>query len=208
MLGSFLWVRCQLESLRSCLNQASLEEALTLPPKKSLTEMYLHVLRRIEPKIRDNIYQVLAWVSLSERSLTLQEIMFIFSLHWDAPGVLLPNKELMSLALLDPQILVAPLSGLLSTYPIAHPYAEGELSRTGVRLAHATVKEFLEAEGHRYQFKNYSLVESDSRRFITDASRALIKNWIASCTEGGSDLTGNSKDVGRLATVFDLTWPR
>ena len=160
----------------------------------------------MEDKIRGNVYQALAWVALSERHLTLRELLFIFSLHWSSPGVLLPNRELISLALLDPQIFIAPLSGLLSTYPLTNPYAEDELSRTGVRLAHFSVKEFLREEGHRYEFRHYSLQENDARCFIVDSSLAVMKRWIA--LRSGSESMPLEEDVGQLAIVFGLTWPQ
>jgi hypothetical protein len=196
--------------------------------------MYDHILKRIQPGLQENIYQVLAWVAHSERHLTLQEIASISSLHYDSRAldrVLTPDRTYIRLVNIDPQVIIAPLSGLIYTYPIAHPYAEGILSRIGVRLTHVSVKEFLEKEGHRYKFlynrpllprrmmeffeeeghnntfTNYSLSPGDVRRFIADASLTVMKNWLTLRIEPGSDATGNSKDVGQLATVFDLAWP-
>jgi hypothetical protein len=171
--------------------------------------MYDHILRQIQTGVRENIYQVLAWVSHSERLLTLQELAFIFSLRpWGASRALIIDRTMMRVVLLDPQNIIALLSGLLSSHRIAYPYAEEELSRTGVRLAHVSVKEFLKEEGHKYTFMGYSLSPSDARRFIADASLAVMKNWLALRNERGSNVIGSSMDVGQLATVFDLAWPK
>jgi hypothetical protein len=171
--------------------------------------MYDQILRRIPPRLQEKVYPVLAWVSHTERPLTLQEITLISSLHWDWGGFGSPilDEEFMRVVLHDPEI-TGPLAGLIYTYPIAYPYAEGELSRTGVRLTHVSVKEFLEKEGHNYRFLGYTLEKSEARRFIANVSLALVKKWLALRAEPGSDVMENSKDVGQLATVFDLAWPK
>jgi hypothetical protein len=168
-------------------------------------ESYRQALNRIADDIREKVLQVLAWVMLSKRTLTLLEIMTIFSIDYDSTRALLPNKESIHQ---EPKTFLAPFEGLLCAYPIKYPYAEGASSRMGVRLAHFTMLEYLQEEGHNYPFKDYSLKGNEARRFIADCSRALIRKWISSRSdsEQASPLMG--RDVGQLVAIFDLTWSK
>jgi len=200
IVNGFFWVQSQMDSLRECRSLKAVEASFTVLPRK-VVEMYRARLERISKDKKEGVLQGLALVAFSERPVTLLELRRILSIKRDPTGSLLPRRHFIAP---DPESIISLFGGLLYVYPLKYPYTPGPLGSLGVRLAHPTVKEFIEQEGEHYHFRGYSLREDDARRFIADCSMALLRRWMTSRVETGRTLAGN--DTGRLATVFGLTW--
>ncbi|CZR70190.1 uncharacterized protein PAC_20091 [Phialocephala subalpina] len=86
--GMFLWVTFQLDSLRECSTDASIQAALNDLPR-DLNETYQRLLGRIEnPERRTLVNRMLQWLVCARRLMTIDELLeaIAFTIeddHWD-----------------------------------------------------------------------------------------------------------------------------
>ncbi|KAL8701392.1 MAG: hypothetical protein Q9201_004930 [Fulgogasparrea decipioides] len=91
--GMFRWVECQLDTLRSCLSQEDLEEALeTLP--EGLNETYMRILRKIDARWRKRAIKALHWLVCSKRPLYLTELVEALAVDVDSEPRFSPRRML------------------------------------------------------------------------------------------------------------------
>lgn len=126
------WVSCQLDSLRPCLKPSLVRQKLRSLPR-DLEETYARTLLNINEDYREDACIALRWLTFSERPLELNELIEALLV---VPGKDPPYNPEDRLP--DPYLILQYFPGLVSVSEI-----KGSETSPEVRLAHASVKDFL-----------------------------------------------------------------
>lgn len=153
MFSRFRWAVCQLDSLGNCLNLPGLRKALASLPK-TLDETYARILCSIDEDHYKYAFKILQWLTYSLRPLELEEVAETVAIDVEGSPRFDPENRLP-----EPLEIVTICASLIS---LDDQTDEGE-SRTIVRLAHFSVKEYLVSNRIRQSnAKQYSIREIDA----------------------------------------------
>ncbi|KAF3923039.1 Ankyrin-2 [Dactylellina cionopaga] len=170
--GMFRWVKCQLDILEKAKNKKSIDDSLANIPK-GLYSTYDRIIDSIEDEEEQRVvYTALTWVAFSARYLTLRELREAVAIKEEHQ-----NRDDLDYVAWDPYDILEACSGFLVTdeAPKSNPEYEldapFELYDRGpkykedmiyVRLAHYTVKEYLQLHRttQRFSWKNVNPAES------------------------------------------------
>jgi hypothetical protein len=132
LLARFLWVACQLETLRHCFTRNVRPVLSELP--KSLDETYERVLKNINESNKEDAYRLLQCLTVAMRPLRVEELAEVLAIDFDdAQGLPRMNPDWQWED--QEEALQAASSSLISIVDI---YG----SRV-VQFSHCSVKEFL-----------------------------------------------------------------
>ncbi|KAJ7691808.1 ankyrin repeat-containing domain protein [Mycena rosella] len=135
--GSFRWVACQIDSLRTCLLKHVNTILQSLP--KDLEETYQRILERIPPACRSDAHRIFHIIAFAERALSVEELGEVFTVDFDtdpsSPRLGLEHRERN-----PAKQLLRICSSLIRIVP-----TEDDI--TIVEFSHFTVHEYLHA-GH------------------------------------------------------------
>ncbi|CAH0004446.1 unnamed protein product [Clonostachys byssicola] len=133
--GVFRWVECQFSALESCpKSKRHLDRLLTsLPP--SLDKTYERMLLNIDEEYIEDARRVLTLLACAKRPLTAPEIIEALAVELGDAPTLNPDGRL-----LDGDEILRLCPGFLELVPSSRS------GRTTMRIAHFSVKEYLESE--------------------------------------------------------------
>lgn len=162
-LNRFRWAACQLDVLSSCLNLSKLRRALNSLPK-TLDETYDRILGDINPLFKQEVFDILQWLTCSRRPLSLKEVAEIVAFdvrnnnkfnednRLAEPGDVLnlcsslvigidvdsdDHKQMLEFSFLNESHLETSFENSITAT------SESETKVKMVRLAHFSVKEYL-----------------------------------------------------------------
>ncbi|KAL4884608.1 ankyrin repeat-containing domain protein [Aspergillus karnatakaensis] len=163
--GSYRWMDCQLQSLRKCATPRAVQESLASLPS-SLEEYYCRVLDRIDSTNQAVVRNLLRWVTLAFRPLTIVELLPAIAINTSS---YIPYYDVMY-ELLDGDGFFDSCSSFVTVERSAK-----DLTKTYVKLAHYTVREFLLSEATRIGSSTYfHLEERESHAIIAKSALAYI----------------------------------
>jgi hypothetical protein len=171
--GVFRYVQCQLVTLRQCLREKDIKEALNRLPK-DLDETYSRMLSQISDIYVDAAYTILQWLAFSNRPLRLIEAAEVV-VFTEGPSLDCERYPVSSdpTNRFDPQHIRAILSGLVTVSSLDGRVNTGQ---DGViTFAHFSVKEYLEC--NRVEPKRFRLLESAAHWFILKSCLAYIHRY-------------------------------
>ncbi|KAF4782769.1 pfs domain-containing protein [Colletotrichum scovillei] len=131
--GMFRWVQCQLDSLEKCIDSNQVDETLaSLPP--DLPSTYERILVNLDVKSAARVRDVLVALAFARRPLQVGEVMDIVSISiTDYPRAKKSGNT----------VYLNQLLSLCSSMVSISTSGSGEKKKQDMRLAHASVKDYL-----------------------------------------------------------------
>ena len=218
----FRWVACQLDSLGDCFDLHHLHQALASLPK-TLDDTYARILCNIDKRYNSynrHILKILQWLAFSVRPLQLEELAEIFAIDVDETPRFDPQRRLF-----EPRDILTICSSLIDSVSdeesgdeesatglseesldpdtqILAGTSDSERSKTYVRLAHVSVKEYLVSDRIRHGAAPlYSIREIESHGVLAEDCIAYLLKF----DEPGS-LTPETLGLSPLAHYAAEHW--
>ncbi|KAK1486328.1 pfs domain-containing protein [Colletotrichum tamarilloi] len=134
--GMFRWVHCQLDSLEKCTDSEQVDETLASLPS-DLPSTYERILMNMDAKSAARVRGVLVALAFARRPLQVSEVMNIISISIkDYPRAKKSKNT----------VYLNQLLSLCSSIVSISTSGEGETKKREMRLAHASVKDYLVSE--------------------------------------------------------------
>lgn len=145
----FKWVDCQLERLQKCLKPSGVKAILASLPK-TLGETYTNIIAGIDEEYRIDALTIFQWLIYSRRTLRVDEIAEVLAIEYAGEPEFSPEFRLQ-----DARDILSVCS---STITIENSGAGSRAAE--VRLAHASVRDFLLAGGAGFDAAPKSVFEA------------------------------------------------
>lgn len=174
------WVSCQIESLRTCLKPSLVRQKIRSLPR-DLQETYSRILLNINEDYCEDACVALRWLTFSERPLELNELVEALMILPGRDPPFNPEDRLP-----DPYLILQYLPGLISD-------SESNVTkkRPEVRLAHASVKDFLVSPKIlQGQTAPFGTSLPPANQFITEACLVYILEY-----DTAQDRTNTPEDL-------------
>ncbi|KAL9045457.1 MAG: hypothetical protein Q9214_001499 [Letrouitia sp. 1 TL-2023] len=198
--GMFLWVVCQLDSLRSCVSVDQVMKRLASLPR-SLDETYTQVLCNIREEDFMYAFKILQWLACTARPLKFREVVKVVAIDVRRSPRL--NSEGW---LKEPQDLLEMCSGLISFSADEEMSANAQEKSDSiiVQLAHGSVKEYLVSERIlRGRAKRYGFREVKANTTIYEDCLAYL---LELCERSSLDFHPNTLGEFPLAEYAATYW--
>ena len=189
----FRWVACQLDLLRKCFNVRHLRQALASLPE-TLDDTYARILLNIDKEhnhYHREVLKILQWLTFSARPLQLKELAEIVAIDIDETPRFDPEIRWP-----EPREILMMCSSLITLTPDFYHSIDGEsrcgfvdtspelfvdmerASRTYVRLAHFSVKEYLVSDRIKHGIAaRYSIREIESHGVVAGDCIAYLLHF-------------------------------
>ncbi|KAF7923232.1 uncharacterized protein EAE98_007937 [Botrytis deweyae] len=179
--GMFRWVVCQLDMFRKCTSVSAIRKAMKKLPK-SLDETYERILQQIDVDHRSEVSKILQALTVAAKPLNVEELVEILAIDFDSD---LPCFDEDS-RLLNPEIVLSMCSSLVTKFEPRSgqdgefktrwkrdlPRQESIYSSPGVKLAHASVADYLtHTTTSPFHYTQYT-----ARQFMAQACLAYLLN--------------------------------
>ncbi|KAI0383616.1 hypothetical protein F5Y04DRAFT_278797 [Hypomontagnella monticulosa] len=177
--GMFRWVECQFFTLRDFYEQdhdgESLRRLLSSLPE-TLDETYERILMSIPNMNQKKTLRLLQWLSFSARPLTIREVAETMAIdvdHEDANQMRFNPSARFRM----PCEILKICPGLVNTIITtgSHPRESEEITEDAeIRLAHFSVKEYLQSEGICDKLSRFSVKKKSTNRYQAHACLAYM----------------------------------
>ncbi|KAL1854535.1 hypothetical protein Plec18170_004624 [Paecilomyces lecythidis] len=134
--GMFQWVICQLKALEKCYSPSQLRKALASLPA-TLYDTYERILLGISKENANIAFKILQWLLFSLRPLKIEELAQLAVVEFEEEELLDKERKFW-----DPEDILRICPGLVTTLE-DNGNGSPEERKTIVRLAHASIREYL-----------------------------------------------------------------
>ncbi|KAH6999962.1 ankyrin repeat-containing domain protein [Ilyonectria destructans] len=183
--GSFRWLDCQLQTLKTCATPLAVKRVLSDLPK-SLEVYYTRILEAIDESNQQPVYNLLRWIAFAFRLISVNDVANAIAMNDEGVGFPFFDEHL---ELLDVEGFMDSCSSLVSTYS-AITDKDGN-QEVYVKLAHFSVREFLISD---------SIRSGPCSRFAMEKS--LVHSYLAkSCLSYFHYSISSPDDISDLSTL-------
>ncbi|KAL1881602.1 hypothetical protein Plec18167_003199 [Paecilomyces lecythidis] len=175
--GMFQWVVCQLKALEQCYSLVQLRKALNSLPK-TLSDTYSRTLQSISKEDERLAIKILQWLSFSLRPMYIEELAQLAVVDFEDDPLFDMERQFW-----EPQDILRICPGLVTTIEDTGGSDVAE-RRTLVRLAHASVREYLLSDAAMDEASaRFRLDKISSHISVTEFCLVYIRSFETSITD-------------------------